>query len=85
MFLSSSPRQKEITNFPPLAFFENLFSPGKREKDYGAEKKTKIKLRGYWSQVLINSTISATFTFLVSVLLYHNLDSSMMKHKAFLT
>ena len=31
---------------------------------------TKIKLRECLSQVLINSTISATFTFLVSVLLY---------------
>ena len=31
---------------------------------------TKIKLWECWSQVLINSTIFATFTFLVPVLLY---------------
>ena len=31
---------------------------------------TKVKLRECWLQVLINSTIFATLTFLVSVLLY---------------
>ena len=34
---------------------------------------------------LMNSTIFATFTFLVSVLLCHNLDSSMLKSEGSLT
>ena len=43
------------------------------------EEVTKIKLLRYWSQVLINPTIFLPFTFLVTVLLYHSLDSSMLK------
>ena len=39
----------------------------------------KLNLRGYWPQVLINFTIFATFTFLVSVLLCNNLALSMLK------
>ena len=42
-------------------------------------KKLPINLRGYWAQVLINSTTFATFTLLVYVLLCHNLASSMLK------
>ena len=63
-FLSSPPpppRQKEITQ------------KGGGE-DYGVQKIPKLNLRGYWSQVFINSTIFATFTFL-----YHNLASIMVK------
>ena len=37
-------------------------------------KNNQINLGEYWSQVLINSAIFATFTFLVSVLFCHNLD-----------
>ena len=39
----------------------------------------KLNLQEYCSQVLINTTIFATFTFLVSVLLCHNLASSILK------
>ena len=53
-----------------MFFFKIFFSLEERVKDYEAEKLTKIKLRECWAQVLINSTIFATFTFLVSVLLY---------------
>ena len=49
------------------------------------KKLTKLNLRGYWSQVLIKFTIFATFTLLVSVLLCHNLASSMLKREGFLT
>ena len=49
------------------------------------KKLPKLNLQGYWSQVLRNSTIFATFTFLVSVLLYHNLASSMPKCEGTLT
>ena len=44
-----------------------------------------LSLRGDLLQVLINSTIFATFTFLFSVLLCHNLDSSMLKSEGSLT
>ena len=43
------------------------------------KKWPKLNLQGYWSQVLINPTIFVLFTFLVTALLYHNLDSSMLK------
>ena len=49
------------------------------------QKLLKLNLRGYWSQVLINSTIFATFTFLISVSLCHNLASSMLKCEGSLT
>ena len=49
------------------------------------KKLPKLNLRGYWSQVLINSTIFATLTFLVSVLLCYNLASSMLNFEGFLT
>ena len=49
------------------------------------KKLPKVNLRGYWSQVLINSTIFATFTFLVYVLLCNNLASSMLKCEGSLT
>ena len=45
---------------------------------YGAQRMTKIKRARILSQVLINSTIFATFIFLVSVFC-HNLDSIMLK------
>ena len=45
----------------------------------------KLNLQGYCSQALINSTIFTAFTFLVSVLLYHNLASSMLNCKGSLT
>ena len=43
------------------------------------KKGGKINLRGYWSQVLLYLIIIGPFTFLISVLLHHNLDSSMLK------
>ena len=43
-----------------------------------------MELRTYSSKIL-NSTILATFTFLFSVLLYHNLDSRMLKCEGYLT
>ena len=49
------------------------------------EKLPKLNLREYQSEVLINFTIFVTFTFLCSVLLCHNLASSMLKCKGSLT
>ena len=74
------PSQKEINHFTRTAFSENLFFPQKKEgRIIDLKKWPKLDLRGYWSQVLINSIIfAATFTFLVSILLCHNLNSSIL-------
>ena len=91
-FLSSPPRQKEITHSCRTAFSEDLFSPKQKGGGGGEggiimelQKLLKLNLRGYWSQVLINSAIFATFTFLISVSLCHNLASSMLKCEGSLT
>ena len=64
--------------FPPHNVFY-VFSQRKGRRIMELKKLPKLNLKGYWSQVLINSTSFATITFLVSVLMYHNLDSSMLK------
>ena len=46
-------------------FLESIFS--QQKVNYGAQRMTKIKRARILSQVLINSTIFATFIFLVSV------------------
>ena len=93
-FLSLLPRQKEITHSSRTAFSKDLFFPSRIRRGWGLgegrrimelKKLPKLNLRGYWSQVLINSAILATFTFLVSVLLCHNLASSMLKCAGSLT
>ena len=58
----------------PLQRFLYFFS-AEKERIMKLRKWPKLNLQGYWSQVLINSTIFEIITFLVSVLLYHN-----MKH-----
>ena len=81
-----TPRQKEITYYFQTAFSEDIFFPSRKGgEDYGIKKLPKLNLEGYWSHVLINSTIFATFTFLVFVLLCHNLASSMLKCEVPLT
>ena len=57
-------------------FLESIFS--QQKVNYEAQRMTKIKRARILSQVLINSTIFATFIFLVSVFC-HNLDSIMLK------
>ena len=65
-FLSSNPRQKEIINFPWIVIFlKSIFPQQKGGRIMELKKWLKLNLRGYWSQVLINSSILATFTFLV--------------------
>ena len=74
-FLSSQIHAELTYLFPPNHdFWKSILT-----------KWPKLNLQGYWSQVLINSTIFATFTFLVSVLLCHNLDSSLLKCEGSLT
>ena len=71
------------------AFSEDLFFPQQKWSEGRSimelKKLPKLNLRGYWSQVLINSTMFATYTFLVAVLLCHNLASSMLKCEGSLT
>ena len=77
----SYSRSEDITHFLQAMLFENLLFPAERGKDYEAEKMTKIKL----PQVLINPTIFATYSFLWSVLQFHNLNSTMLKCEGSLT
>ena len=78
-FLSLSSRQTGIVHSSGAAFFEDTFPEEKR-----GERIMELKKMYRW-QVLINSTIFATFTFLVYVLLCDNLASSMLKCEGSLT
>ena len=82
VLIITTPGRKKLTVSLKQIFL--YFSSFKREEDYGVEKMTKIK-QGYWLQVLINSTFFATIAFLVSVLLYDNLVSSMLNCEGPLT
>ena len=92
------PRRREISIPPEQHFLEIYFFPSRKggwgEAGVGRwgrmrimelKKLSKLILWGYWSQVLINPTIFETFTVLISVLLCHNLASSMLKCEASLT
>ena len=89
-FLSLPLRKKENTQFPQAALFENLFFPSKKGEE-GEEtmrelkKWLKLTLSEYWSEVLINPSIFSPSTYLVSVMLCHNLDSGMPKCECSLT
>ena len=79
-------RKKEIIHSSRKVFSEDVFFPAERvEEDYGVEKLPKFNLLGHWSQVLINSTIFAIFTLLISVLFCNNLALSMLKCEGSLT
>ena len=57
-------------NYPfPLnsVFWRSIFYPAERGEYMEFKKLAKLNLEGYWLQVLINSTIFAAFTLLVSV------------------
>ena len=87
-FLSLSSRQTGIAHFSRTAFLKIFFPERKRGGEGGErimELKKIPKLTKARSQVLINFTIFATFTFLVYVLLCNNLASSMLKCKVSLT
>ena len=74
--------------FLPNSFFwRSIFSLAERGRQRIIEMKKlpKLNLWGYWSQVLINSTIFTTFLFLMFVLLHHNLVSSMLRLEGILT
>ena len=54
---------------PNSIFWKSYFSQQKGRRIMELKKLLKLNLQRYWSQVLINSTTFATFTFLVSILL----------------
>ena len=78
----SSPLQVE-GNYPLSLniFWKSIFPQQKGGRIIEPTKWPKLNLRGYWSHVLINSTIFSTLKILISVLLCHNLDSSFLKCK----
>ena len=93
---TQAPKQNSPPGFyhypflPNSNFWRFIFSPVERGGGMGGKimesrKLPKLNLQWYWSQVLINSTIFATFTFLVSALFCHNLASSILKCEGSLT
>ena len=76
---NSPPARRKLLISPEQHFLEIYFSHSRLWRIMELKKWPKLNLRGYWSQVLISCTIFATFTFFISVLLYHNLDWSMRK------
>ena len=80
VLITATPGRRK---FPPNNVF--CIFPQQKGRIMELKKWTKVNLQGFWLQVLINSTIFGTITFLVSVLLYHNLDSSMLKCEGSLT
>ena len=74
-FLSSPASRRKL----PISSRQHFLkiSPsrkGGRRNYERAEKMTKLNLWVYWLQVLMNPTIFASFLFLVSILMRHNLS-----------
>ena len=77
--LFTNPPGRLLLPIPPKKSFLKIFVPEEKgERGLWSWKKYQNK-KWYQSQVLINSTIFATFTSLVYVLLCNNLASSMLK------
>ena len=83
----SLPQAEGNYQFPAnRVFWKSIFTQHKGGRVMELKKRQKLNLWGYWLQVLINSTIFTIFIhFLVSVLLCHNLDLSMLKCEGSLT
>ena len=75
-------------NYPfPLrqSVLKTYFSPTKRGRTMGLKIWPKLKLQGYWSQVLINPTICNLKIYRLFCCAIYNLDSSMLKYECSLT
>lgn len=84
--LITTPQVEENYPFPSNnALSKSIFPAESGRTIMKLIKWPKLNLRGYWSLILKNSTIFATFLFLVSVLLCHDLGSSMLRCEASLT
>ena len=82
-FYHYPPGRRKLPIPPEQRFLKIYFSPverGRGVRIMELKKLPKLNLQGYWSQVLISSTI-----FPLSVLLCHNLASSMLKCEGSLT
>ena len=77
--------RRKLPISPEQHFLKICFSPAERGKNYGAEKMTKIKL----ARVLVTSFdkfhLFCNLNILISVLLCHNLDLSMLEYEGSLT
>ena len=62
-------KREDILDYLEKSSLKICFSPGKRVRIMELKKWPKLNLQGRWWQGLINSTIFATFKFLVSILL----------------
>ena len=83
VFISTLQAEGNYPFLPNSVFWGSIFSLAEKgERIMELIKLSNLNVRRYWSQVLINSTI---FTFLASVLLCHNLASSMLKWEGSLT
>ena len=86
VFIITTQAEGNYSFLPNKVFWGSIFYSAEREVWIMELKKlSKLKLRGYRSQVLINSTIFTTFTFLVSVFLCHNIASNILKCEGSLT
>ena len=84
VFIITTPGGWDLSIYPKQCFLKICFSPAERERTMVVKIWPKLNLQGYWSQVLIYSTICNLYI-LVSVLLCHNLDLSMLKWEVSLT
>ena len=83
VFISTPQAEGNYPFLPNSVFWRSIFSLAEKgERIMELIKLPNLNVRRYWSQVLINSPI---FTFLASVLLCHNLASSMLKWEGSLT
>ena len=78
------PGRRELSIPPEQHFLKIFFLSIKTGRELFSWQNYQ-NWQGYWSQVLINSTISATFTFLVYVLLCNNLAANLVKCEGSLT
>ena len=81
------PGRRKLHIPPEQRFLKIYFLRRKRVvgRTMELKKLSKFNLRGYWSQVFIDSTIFAIFTFLACGFLCHNLASSKLKCEGSLT
>ena len=84
IFIITTPDRRKLPISPPKKFLKVYFSPAQRERTMELKIWPKLNFQGYWSQFWYIPPFP-TFIFLVSVLLCHNLDSSMVKCEGCLT
>ena len=73
------PGRRKLPILHNSVFWRPFFPSKKRGRIMELEKLPKLNLQGYLPLVLMNSTIFTIFKFSVSVLLCHNLASTMLK------